>query len=189
MAATPESAGAALGTATIEAVRVGDRDAFETFFHATYDLVCAVIASRVPDSSVVEELAQDVYLRIWRRHDRLRADGSLEGYAVRAARNTALNYLKRAGRERQWLRRQARRPAPSLPAADEPLILRELSCAVRDAMAELPTGCRTVFQLSRDGGLTYREIARTLGISVKTVEHQMGRALRLLRERLEPYLG
>jgi RNA polymerase sigma-70 factor (ECF subfamily) len=189
MAANPESAGAALGTATIEAVRVGDRHAFETFFHATYDLVCAVIASRVSDTSIVEELAQDVYLRIWRGHERLRADGSLEGYAVRAARNAALNYLKRAGREQRWLRRQARGLVPTPAAADEPLILRELSCAVRDAVAELPPGCRAVFQLSRDGGLTYAEIARTLGISTKTVEHQMGRALRLLRERLRPYLG
>lgn len=189
MAATPEAAGAALGTATIEAVRVGDQDAFETFFHATYDLVCAVIASRVSDTSVVEELAQDVYLQIWRRHDRLRVDGSLQGYAVRAARNTALNYLKRAGRERRWLRGQVRRPVPTLAAADEPLLLAELSGAVRDAVAGLPIGCRTVFQLSRDGGLTYGEIARTLGISTKTVDHQMGRALRLLRERLKPFLG
>ena len=59
---------------------------------------------------------------------------------------------------------------------------------MRRAVAQLPDRCREVFELSRVHGLTYAEIARALDISVKTVEAQMGKALRTLRERLGPYL-
>jgi RNA polymerase sigma-70 factor (ECF subfamily) len=63
-----------------------------------------------------------------------------------------------------------------------------MSEVIRQALADLPDRCREVFQLSRDRGLKYAEIATALGISIKTVEAQMGKALRVLRERLAPWL-
>ena len=69
------------------------------------------------------------------------------------------------------------------------LVDEEMDVAVRQAVAELPERCREVFELSRVRGLRYAEIATALEISVKTVEAQMGKALRLLRERLAPWLA
>ena len=70
------------------------------------------------------------------------------------------------------------------------LVVREIAdaCVVVEAIAELPPACREVFELSRGRGLRYAEIASTLGISVKTVESQMGKALKHLRTRLAPWL-
>ncbi|HJU73447.1 MAG TPA: sigma-70 family RNA polymerase sigma factor, partial [Gemmatimonadaceae bacterium] len=70
---------------------------------------------------------------------------------------------------------------------DESVTESELAAAVRAAVDRLPPRCREVFMLSRDSGLTYGEIAKALGISIKTVETQMGRALKALRESLKIY--
>ena len=74
------------------------------------------------------------------------------------------------------------------PRADRDLADHQIDAAVRAAINELPPRCREVFELSRIHGLKYAEIAETLGISQKTVEAQMGKALRVMRERLAPWL-
>jgi RNA polymerase sigma-70 factor (ECF subfamily) len=82
-------------------------------------------------------------------------------------------------------------PVPDVPAAgagaDEALLAAEVRQALAEALHAVAPGAREVFLLSRQRGLTYTEIARTLGVSVKTVETQMGRALKVLRARLAPF--
>lgn len=75
-----------------------------------------------------------------------------------------------------------------LPSTDAAAREGEIEVALQAAIAELPDRCRQIFELSRGDGLKYAEIASRLGISVKTVEVQMGKALRILRERLKPWL-
>ena len=72
--------------------------------------------------------------------------------------------------------------------SDQPIVAKELSDAVQTAIRELPPRCREVFELSRVHGLKYAEIAETLEISQKTVEAQMGKALKLMRQRLVEWL-
>jgi RNA polymerase sigma-70 factor (ECF subfamily) len=125
-------------------------------------------------------------LELWRRRGQVPGDVPVRAYLIRAARNRALNHL----RHERVVRRtapHAPKPAPS-PAADHGQGERELSEAVRRAVLDLPDRCREVFELSRVTGLTYGEIAATLEISIKTVEAQMGKALRLLRQRLATWL-
>jgi RNA polymerase sigma-70 factor (ECF subfamily) len=66
--------------------------------------------------------------------------------------------------------------------------LKELEAKLRDALSQLPDQCRAIFQLSRFGGLKYREIAEQLGLSVKTVEAQVSKALKHLRDQLADFL-
>jgi RNA polymerase sigma-70 factor (ECF subfamily) len=68
------------------------------------------------------------------------------------------------------------------------MVEQEIHQAMRRAVEGLPERCREVFELSRTHGLKYSEIAQTLGISIKTVEAQMGKALRVMREELAPWL-
>jgi RNA polymerase sigma-70 factor (ECF subfamily) len=72
--------------------------------------------------------------------------------------------------------------------ASRKILVKELEEKIRDAMNALPQQCRTIFQLSRFEGLKYQEIADQLGISIKTVENQMGKALKQLRVKLIDYL-
>jgi RNA polymerase sigma-70 factor (ECF subfamily) len=73
-------------------------------------------------------------------------------------------------------------------SSSKKLMVKELEVKILEALKLLPEQCRTIFQLSRFENLKYREIADQLGLSVKTVENQMGKALRIMRSRLAEYL-
>lgn len=171
----------------LDRLRQGDRDAFDAAFRAHYATLVGVAERIAGERAVAEELAQDVMLELWRRHQTLSIDESLRAYLVRAARNRALNHVRH---ERMVVRTAPRAAGETVTQPDAPAHLAEaeMQAALRDAVASLPERCREVFELSRGQGLRYAEIAAALGISVKTVEAQMGKALRVLRERLAPFL-
>lgn len=137
--------------------------------------------------AVAEEIVQDVMLELWKRREALAAESSPQAYLFQSTRNRALNHIRHERVERMGepyaTREQAvDAPAPSLLVEDE------MRVALKRAVDGLPDRCREVFELSRMHNLKYSEIATTLGISVKTVEAQMGKALRVLREELRPWL-
>lgn len=171
----------------LEGVRQGDRAAFDTVFRANYGLLVGVAESLVRSRAVAEELVQDVMLILWQKHEALAVDESLRAYLYRATRNRALNHLRHERVKKKAAPLMAE--PPSVPATGPAnLAAQEIAAAVKEAMTHLPDRCREVFELSRAQNLKYTEIASTLGISVKTVEAQMGKALRILREQLAPWI-
>jgi RNA polymerase sigma-70 factor, ECF subfamily len=167
-------------------IRAGETSAFETLFHAHYGELCSFVRAQVGSADVAEEIVQDVLLRVWHNRSRLDPHQSLRQYLYRAARNHALNFLKRRRLETHW--QSASNPTTqNAPAADEAVREHELSTAIGQAVAALPERCRLIFLMSRDQGLSYTEIADVLGLSVKTVETQMGRALKALRANLAAF--
>ena len=166
-------------------IREGDHAAFEALFRTHYDGLVRFANRLVQASMESEELVQEVLLQVWVRRASLASNEDLKTYLYRATRNRALNHLRRRRLEFLWSRS---RPAeePAVEQTDES-DLTALDQATRDAIAALPERCREVFVLSREHQLTYAEIAYTMGISVKTVETQMGRALKALRAALEPF--
>ena len=171
----------------LERIRRGDEDAFDAVFRTNYPLLVGMAEGMLRSRAVAEEVVQDVMLELWRRRESLPVEESLRAYLFRATRNRALNHLRHSRVERRGepLVAGATADPPKAPAA---LVEEEIDAALRAAVADLPDRCREVFELSRVHGLRYAEIAGTLGISVKTVEAQMGKALRMLRERLAPWL-
>ena len=171
----------------LERLRRGDTSAFDTIFRTWYGPLVGTAERMLRDRAVAEELVQDVMLELWRRRETLAADGSAQAYLFQATRNRVLNHLRHLKIE-QRSEPEIRGDSASTPHADSALAHEELDVAVQKAVQALPDRCREVFELSRVHGLKYAEIAKTLGISVKTVEAQMGKALRTLRERLAPWL-
>jgi RNA polymerase sigma-70 factor, ECF subfamily len=164
-----------------------DEAAYDTIFRAWYAPLVRATHAVVHDRSVAEDIVQDAMLELWRRRAQLDAEGSAQAYLFRATRNRALNHLRHLQVQRKtavYLDTEEAREA-SAPAQ---LVAAELEAAVQQAIAGLPPRCREVFEMSRTRGLRYAEIASTLDISVKAVEANMGRALRILRERLAPWL-
>jgi RNA polymerase sigma-70 factor, ECF subfamily len=141
----------------------------------------------VRSRAVAEELVQDVMLELWRRRESLANDSSPQAYLFQSTRNRALNYVRHERVEQRGEPEVMGRIEEDASAPAQ-LIEEEIERAVREAIAELPTRCREVFELSRKHGLRYSEIASVLGISVKTVEAQMGKALKTLRVRLAEWL-
>ena len=170
-------------------MRSGDSSAFDEIFRAWYAPLVRLAEGMLRERAVAEEIVQDVLLEFWRRRDRLAPDGSPQAYLFQSTRNRALNHLRHT--------RVKQRAEPLVitevtprndPSADAQLVEQEITVALREAVSDLPPRCREVFELSRVHGLKYAEIAETLGVSVKAVEAQMGKALRSLRERLAPWL-
>lgn len=171
----------------LDLLRSGRRDAFDTLFHAHYPRLVGLAESMLRDRGSAEEVVQDVMLELWRRRDSLRLQTSLSAYLYRSTRNRALNHLRHARVQRRaepYLIEESTPPT----ATDRKAVQAEIDAALREAVASLPERCREVFELSRMAGLRYAEIAETMGISIKTVEAQMGKALRILRERLAAWL-
>ena len=170
----------------LERLRRGDEAAFDSIFRAHYPQLVGVAEGMLGDRGTAEEIAQEVMLELWKRREALALE-SLRAYLIRATRNRALNYIRH-----EKVTRQAEPFAigeTTAPAsAETDLVDQEIDAAVKAAIRQLPDRCREVFELSRVHGLKYSEIARTLDISVKTVEAQMGKALRTLREQLAAYL-
>lgn len=170
-----------------ERIRAGDERAFDTVFRANYTRLVRMAESIVRDRSAAEEIAQEVLLELWRRRQALHVQQTIAGYLLRSTRNRALNHVRH---ERIVARELAASSADprEFPSADAHTLGAELERAVRNAIAGLPQQCREVFEMSRDQGLRYAEIANVLEISVKTVEKRMGQALSELRIRLGPWL-
>jgi len=172
----------------VRRIRAGDERALETVFKAHYAGMASFTQRFVRSADLAEELVQDVFLKLWTKREQLAEIETLRTYLFRAARNTALNYLRRQKLERRWQEEQGvDDDPPTSYAADEETTEQEVALAVQQAINKLPPRCREIFLLSRDGGLTYAEIARSLEISVKTVETQMGRALKSLRTSLHHF--
>ncbi len=172
----------------VRRIRAGDERALEVVFRAHYAGMASFVQRFVRSSDLAEELVQDVFLKLWAKREQLAEIETFRTYLFRAARNTALNYLRRVKLERKWREEQGVDDDPPTSfAADEETAEQEVAVAVQVAINRLPPRCREIFLLSRDGGLTYAEIARSLEISVKTVETQMGRALKSLRASLRHF--
>ena len=139
-------------------------------------------------SSEEEEMVQQVFFKLWERNENLSLTGSVSAYLYRAVHNESLNYIKhqKVRSNHQLHIAYSMKNEVEHPAKE--ILSGELEKKIHSALNELPEQCRTIFQMSRFDELKYREIADKLGISVKTVENQMGKALKLLREKLVDFL-
>ncbi len=168
-------------------LKSNDRLALKELFQLHYRAVCKTIRRFIPDESLCEDLAQEVFLRFWEKRHQLEINSSLEGYLRRMAVNEALAHL----RKKKYFEEELTDNTPMMmaePGGDDRLLQSELESNIRLAINTLPPKCKTVFQLSRFEEMTYQEIANQMGISIKTVENQMGKALKILREKLSDYL-
>lgn len=162
--------------------------AFDALFRANHPGLCRFVARIVDSRAVAEEIVQEVFLYIWERHERIDESTPPRAYLYRAARNAALNRLRRQRMEASWADKAAAEAMGSFEPAD-PVEQDELVRIIDDAINQLPERCRLIYTMSRQENLTYAEIAAALGLSVRTVDTQMTRAFRMLRERILPFLS
>jgi RNA polymerase sigma-70 factor (ECF subfamily) len=171
----------------IEQLQRGSHDAFDAIFRTHYARMVGAAEALLGERAAAEEAAQEVMLELWRRRASITIETALAAYLFRSVRNRALNQIRHA-RTRLSAEPQLAAEAGTVTPTDARVREQELRAAFADALEELPPRCREVFELSRGQGMRYSEIADALGISVKTVEAQMGKALRIIRDRLAEWL-
>lgn len=143
----------------------------------------------VRDQATVEDLAQNVFIRFWEKRHQINITTSVGAYLNRMGINEALAYLRKNKRYTIEELTPQTHPGGKVDSSEQAFLHTELQEQIKVAIDKLPPRCRLVFQLSRYEELTYKEIGEKLEISVKTVENQMGKALRVLREELKGYLS
>jgi RNA polymerase sigma-70 factor (ECF subfamily) len=178
--------------ARVSAIRGGDLEAFEFLFRAHYATLVAFAETFVDSRDVAEDLVEDLFVRLWERRTDWHVEGQLTAYLRKAVRNAALNHLDRGRRVvRLHERAAAAGAAPGIGARPRPPDRRldeaALEKAVAIALENLPERAREAFVLHRFHGKRQAEIAATMGISRRTVENHIARAVRLLREALAPW--
>lgn len=169
-------------------VRAGDEAAFAVIFHRYVTHLCAFAYRYVESRDLAAELVQDVFLKIWRNREQWDVTESLKAYLYRATRNHALDFLKHERVEQRWAEAVARErlvdDALTLAAPSADSRADELAAELTRVLDHLPERRRQVFLLRWHHDLSYAEIAELMGTTPKTVENQMTRALRTLREHL-----
>lgn len=179
---------AAPDATVVERIRQGDTAAFTALFRETFPALRVYLFHLTGSSAVAEELAQDLFVTLWEGREQLAVHSALTGYLFTSARNAALNYVKHERVTERWAQCVRATSEPTSPSADQRLDDAEVMRAAVAAIDQLPDRCRQIFLLHRTSGRTYGEIAAELGISVKTVETQMARALVALRSALSAFL-
>jgi RNA polymerase sigma-70 factor (family 1) len=183
----------ALELELMERIRLGDTAAFDVLFTANYEPLLRFAYTYMRSRAAAEEVVQDVFLKFWAQRERCVIRETVRQYLFAATRNQALNRLRRGQLEYQWVTKAqqadgATTVVPRARLADEETRVAELDSAIRAAVDRLPKRCREAFLLSREHRFTYEQIAELMGISVKTVQEQIGRALRALRISLADWL-
>jgi RNA polymerase sigma-70 factor (ECF subfamily) len=159
-----------------------ERAAFETNFRSHYQALVGFGARYTGSVATAEEVVQEVFLSLWRQRATMPPADKLGSYLYRAVHNRALNVVRHERVIR--IRNSEFVEPPQSAAADERLLREEAERLIQAAVDRLPDRCRLIFILSREQKLTYAQIAEVAGVSIKTVETQMGRALRSLRNAL-----
>lgn len=165
-----------------------DEAAFEQVFKEHYKNLHVYAFSMIREQAPAEEVVQNVFYKMWARADKLEIPGSVAAYLYRAVHNETLNYLKHLKVRSDYQLYVSHRSDEHAEHAAKQLQHKELQQKLKQVLSELPEQCRTIFQMSRFEELRYREIAERLGLSVKTVENQIGKALKILRTKLTEFL-
>ncbi|OFX25635.1 MAG: hypothetical protein A2041_03115 [Bacteroidetes bacterium GWA2_31_9b] len=167
--------------------RIETKQDFESLFNAHYSNLCAYANNFLKDIDAAEEVVQEILFKLWTNRDSIIITTSIQSYLFRSVRNASLNVIKHINIREDYKVQHEYEMQDSISSEDE-MIITELEQNIRAAIDQLPIERKKIFIMSRYEGLKYSEIAEKLNLSVSTVENQMVKALKYLREELVDYL-
>ena len=165
---------------TIASIKNGDRIIYEAVFYEYHSKLYYFILSKTNSTFIAEEVTQLTFIKLWQFRANLNDEISLSAQLFRIAKTTLIDALRK---ETVVAKNQQNNQIQQSLAnhIDDNINRKELQNRLHNAIYKLPTARRKVFELSRVEGLTYKEIAAELSLSVKTVEHHIALALKQLR--------
>lgn len=167
-------------------LKEGDERAFKALFQKYYSAMCHFARQFLNDSELAEETVQELFVRIWEKRSSLNIETSVKHYFFRSVRNQCLNQIQHQKIRKQYSNMVLESTHQNIDP-DQYYIEVDLIKRIEKSIASLPAKRQEIFRLSREQGLKYKEIAEELNISIKTVEAQMGLALKYLRDDLKEF--
>ncbi len=165
---------------SIEALHAGDENAFKAFYELHYAQLYGFVLKHTDDQQLAEDLVQQAFIKLWQKRTSIYSALAFKSYLFTTARNLVIDeyHRKLAEQEAQLVFKDLLQTTPSEEVHQT--ILQEINAAIE----ALPPKRRRIFEMHKLEGLSHREIAAALSISISTVEKQMVAAMKTLREKL-----
>lgn len=168
-------------------LKENSHEAFDFFFEKYYVALVAYANKIISDPYISEEIVQQFFIELWENKSRINIITSVKSYLFRSIHNDCLDFIKRSKISQKV-------KFENIQSSNEPniefydtLIESDFEKWMESMFSQIPEQCRNIFFLSRFDGLSYKEIASKQNISIKTVENQIGKALKMIREKLQSY--
>ena len=165
----------------------GDQHAYKMLYQQYAPRLLAFSKKYLQSTEDAEEIVQEVFIRIWEKRDNVDENQSFSSYIFQAAKNRIFNGFRKMVNAQAYLDFVLYSNPTSINHTEQEVEYREVEAKAKEAVAGMPPKRREIFLLSREQGLKNREIAEKLNISIKTVENQMGQALKYLKNELKEY--
>ena len=168
-------------------LRSGDQAALKSLYALHFNALVKIAASLTGETVHAKDAVQNVFIQLWHKREQVQIEQAVFPYLRRMVIHEVLMMQRKADRRAAlWHKQKASKAFHTDP--EDKLHENELHNAIRAAIDALPERCSEIFKLSRYSEMTYAEIAEALDLSVKTVENQMGKALKILRDSLKGYV-
>ncbi|WP_111307060.1 RNA polymerase sigma factor [Confluentibacter sediminis] len=164
-------------------IKDGCEEAFKSVYIYYYKRLCVYILNFTGDRDLTEDIVQDTFFKLWNHRETLRVDCSLSGYLYRITYNNFIDACREKKKQDNQLENLRVHVLSNL-LDDDDLFNQRLQ-KVKSAIDQLPPRCKEIFLLNKQSGMRYKEIAEHLGLSVKTVENQIGKALNIIRQKID----
>jgi len=169
----------------IQGVKSVDSATFEQLFTDHYDALFRYCQTMVKDKNDIEDIVQSVFLDLWHDRSKLVIHTSFKAYLYKAVYFRCMNKIKHDKVASKYSNTITNTEST---AVTDTLIIQEIADKIKETIESLPEQCRKIFSMSRMDGLRYNEIAEKLNLSPKTIENQMGKALKTMRVALSEYI-
>jgi RNA polymerase sigma-70 factor, ECF subfamily len=165
----------------------GNRASFRKLYNKYAPILYAFSRKYLHSNEDAEEIVQEVFLRIWDKRENINPDQSFSSYVIQAAKHRIFNGFRKKVNEQAYLDFLIYSGDPDTNFTQNQIDYTEVKLKAEAAVSSMPVKRQEIFRLSREEGLKNKEIAERLDISIKTVENQMGQALKFLRDELKDY--
>lgn len=173
-------------TTQISSVRI-TQDSFEAIYKCHWKQVYAICFNNLKETEPAKELVQDIFKSLWERREELELE-NVGHYLIRAAKLKTFEYIRNKVNRQQHLENKQRAVFSSTNCTEEQVLYKDLQEKVGEVVETLPSQCQKVYKMSREKGMSNKEIACSLVISERAVEYHISRAMSTLKMRLSYFL-
>jgi len=163
-------------------IRKGNVYPFQNIFQQHYPMLCNFAERYVLDINIAEDLVQDLFVKLWENRETIIITTGIKSYLFQSVRNLCLNYLKHDKVHKKF--EEHSKHVYSDNFYSDALEEEELAFIIHQAIQNLPPKCREIFEKSRFEEKSHDEISAEMGITKKTINNQLWKALKLVRDHL-----
>lgn len=167
----------------LNALKSGNIKAFEALFRQYYANLVVFAAKYVNDLDIAREIVQDLFVRLFEKRQVLTIDVSIKSYLFRSVYNSCINHIHQRNIRDKHIRNIAQEKE-LIDYPEDEMNTVDLQKRIFDIIEQLPAKCKQIFKMNRFDGLKNDEIAQILNLSKRTVETQISKALKILRNKL-----